>query len=137
MKKNIVWLFVGLILFALGGYQNTQYEDNSLLVSATITDIKTKDDTDDGPISYKHTYYGEYTVDGKHYSNKKLTTKYTSTSLPDLSRGDTIEIRVNPNNPDKQVAEGGLFIVGGFVLIIYNSIVLIKSKKKNKTITAE
>ena len=135
MKKNIVWLLIGLILLALGGYQNTQYEENSLLVSATITDIKTVEDTDDGPISYKHTYYGEYTVDGKHYSNKKLETKYTSSHLPDLSRGNTIEIHVNPDNPDKQVAEGGLFIMGGFALIIYNSIA-IALRKKNKTKTA-
>ena len=111
MKKNIVWLVVGIILFSLGGYQNIQYEEKSLLVNATITDIKTVDDTDDGPISYKHTYYGEYTIDGKCYSNKKLTTKYTSSHLPDDKIGSTIGIHVNPENPNKQVAEGGLFIM--------------------------
>ena len=130
MKKHIILLIVGIILFSLGIYQNIQYEEKSLLVSATITDIKTEDDTDDGPISYKHIYYGEYTIDGKYYSNKKLATKYTNSHLPDHKIGNTIEIHVNSKNPNKQVAEGGLFIMGGFVLIIYNSIFLIKLKKK-------
>lgn len=87
MKKNIIFLIVGIILFSLGGYQNIQYEEKSLTVKATITNIKTKDDTDDGPTSYKHTYYGKYTVDGKKYSNKQLTTRYTSSHIPEYSRG--------------------------------------------------
>ena len=116
-------------MFSLGGYQNMQYEEHSIIVDAKITDIKTVDDTDGGPVSYKHTYYGSYTINGKEYTNKKLTTKYTGSFMSDLHRGDTIEIRVDPSNPNHKVADGGLFIVGGFVLIVYSGIILYKRKK--------
>ena len=133
MNKNIVWLLVGLVLFALGMHQNIQYEDNSLRVYATITDINTEDHSDDGPASYLHTYYGEYTVDGKRYANMKLDSKFSSSWEPQYSRGDTIEIQVTPNKPEKQMANGDLFGVAGFALIVYNLSVLIKSRKKETT----
>lgn len=136
--KNLIFLIVGIIMFSLGAYQNTQYEENSLIVMATITHVETTDETDDGPISYKHTYYGEYTVDGKLYTDKKLGSSYTSSSFPPNVRGDLIEIRINPENPDKKVAEGGLFATAGFVLIIYNGIKVLGSRKtKKEETTAE
>ena len=128
--KNIIFLVIGIILFTLGGYQNTIYEEKSLIVKATVTDIKTKEDYDSG---YSHTYYGSYTVDGKTYKNKKLTTYYTNSSFPeDLFVGDTYKIRVYPDNPEKEVAEGGIFITVGVILIVYNSVVLYKRRKRNK-----
>ena len=132
MKIHIILLIIGIVLFFLGGYQNVQYEEHSLLVNATITEIKTIDDTDDGPITYKHTYYGMYTVDGKEYTDKKLATRYTSSFIPDQKKGDTVEIRVYPDNPEKQVAEGGLFSVLGTGLIVYAGIVLFKKRKARK-----
>ena len=132
MKKNTIWLIIGIIIFIMGAYQNTQYEEHSLNVEATITRVKTVDDTDDGPISYKHTYYGDYTVDGKEYTNKKLDTKYNSSHIPDLHEGDTIEIKVYPDNPSKKVAEGGIFIMLGFGIMIYNIIVIVQAKKRRK-----
>ena len=134
--KNIIWLIIGLILFGLGGYQNTQYEEHSLLVTATITDIKTVDDTGDGPTSYKHTYYGEYTVDGTLYTNKKLTTTYTNSSWPDLHTGDTVEIRVKADNPSKKEPEGGFVITVGVLITVYNAYVLIKRKKAKKNMVS-
>lgn len=130
MKKHIILLIIGIILFSLGGYQNIQYEEHSLVVNATITNIETVNDTDDGPISYKHTYYGNYTANGKEYKNKKLTTKYTSSSLPDFYNDGTVEIRVYPDNPEIKVAEGGLFIMGGFALMIYGGVVLYMNRKQ-------
>ena len=132
MKKNKIWLIIGIIIFILGSYQNTQYEEHSLIVDATITRVKTVDDTDDGPISYEHTYYGDYTVDGKEYTNKKLAKKYNSSHIPDLHEGDTIEIRVNPDKPSKMVPEGGWFIMVGFGITIYNIIMIVRAKKRIK-----
>lgn len=132
MKKHIIILIIGIVVFGMGIYQNTQYEENSLMVTATITDIKTVDETDEGPISYEHTYYGEYTVDGEEYSNKKLKTSHTSSITPDFNEGDTIDIRVQIDDPSKKVAEGGLFIVGGFTVTIYSIVVLIKNRKQLK-----
>ena len=132
MKKNTIWLIVGIVLFIMGSYQNTQYEEHSLTVSATITSVKTVDDTDDGPISYKHTYYGDYTVDGKQYTNKKLESKYNSSHIPDLHKGDTIEIRVYPDNPSKKVPEGGWFITVGFIMVVYNIIKIRKLKRMDQ-----
>ncbi len=130
MKRNLIFLIIGLILFALGGYQNIQYEEHSLLVDATVTDIKSKDDPDGG---YTHVYYGSYTVDGTEYTDQKLTTKYTNTMMPeDLFVGDTVELRVYPEKPGKKVAEGGIFITVGVVMTVYNAIVLHKHRKRAK-----
>lgn len=86
MKKQIIILIVGIVMFALGGYQNIQYEEHSLVIDAVITDIETDYDSDD-VTSYSHTYYGEYTVEGKKYTNVKLKTSYTNSSSPDLFCG--------------------------------------------------
>lgn len=47
--KNIIFLVIGIILFTLGGYQNTIYEEKSLIVKATVTDIKTKEEKETKP----------------------------------------------------------------------------------------
>lgn len=128
MKKYTILLIIGIVIFVLGGYQNIQYEDHSLVVAATITDIKTVDNSD-GPTSYSHTYYGDYSVEGINYTHKKLKTSHTGYSYPDLSRGDIIEIIVDPDNPGKRVTDGGLFVMGGLGLIVYSTVVLIKKHK--------
>jgi hypothetical protein len=61
MKKYIIALIAGIVLFSLGAYQFIQYEENSLTVTATISDIETVE-TDDG---YRYPYYVDYTVDGE------------------------------------------------------------------------
>lgn len=135
MKRNIIFLCIGIILFALGGYQNIQYEEHSLLVDATVTDIKTEEDLDSG---YKHVYYGSYIVDGKEYKDIELITRYTNSMMPEnLFVGDTVEIRVYPDNPAKKVAEGGIFLTVGAVLIVYNSVVIHKKRKIAKAQNAQ
>lgn len=131
----VILLILGIILFLLGSYQNDVYENGSLQVQATVTDIRTTDETDDGPVSYKHVYYGEYTANGKTYTDKKLHTAYTGSSKPKYSRGDTIEITVNPENPGKKVAEGGIFLIVGFILILWNAVCLFKNRKEHKEAT--
>ncbi len=135
MKRNIIFLCIGLILFILGGYQNIQYEEHSLLVDATVTDIETEEDIDSG---YEHVYYGSYTVEGKEYTDIKLTTRYTNSMMPEeLFVGDTVEIRVYPDDPGKMVAEGGLFITAGVIMTVYNSVKIHKIRKRAKEEKAE
>lgn len=129
MNKNTLWLIIGIIVFVLGAYQNSIYENESAKVKAVITDIKTRDDSED--TSYQHTYYGEYTINGKTYKNQKLKTEYGGYS-PDKSKGDTITIRVYPDHPEWQVPEGGLFGVVGLVLIVWNAVALRKNKKQKQ-----
>ena len=129
MNKNAIFLIIGIILFILGGYQNIQYEENSLTVPATVTNVKTRDDTDGGPTTYKHTYYGEYEVDGKKYENVKLDTAYTSSYTPKYSVGDQLKIKVYPDNPDTKVPEGGIFLTVGLIMAVWNLVLLVKSKK--------
>lgn len=136
MKRNVIWLIIGLVILALGGYQNVRYEEHSLLVTAVITDVKTEDDTDDGPTSYKHTYYGDYVVDGETYTDKKLDTSYTGSHIPDKHAGDTVEIRVYPDNPAVQVAEGALFIMVGLALTIFNGIKVHKFRKQQNDVNS-
>lgn len=131
MKKSVIILIVGLVVFFLGVYQNYQYEEQSLKVKATITDIETEDDDDGG---YKHTYYGKYEVDGKTYKNKKLQTRYDNSYMPDKSVGDTIKITVDPENPNRKVAEGGIFGVVGLIMTVCGIVMVVKDKKaKEKT----
>jgi len=134
MKKAIL-LIIGVILLAIGGFQNTRYEDQSITVTAVITRVDTDDRTDDGPISYKHTYYGEYTVDGKTYTDVELAAKYTSDSTPDPSVGGTMDIQVSPEDPGETLSDGGIFIVAGMVLVVWGIVSIVKARKKAKTET--
>lgn len=135
MKKFIIWLVVGIILFGLGGYQNIKYENLFVDVDATVTNINTVDDSDDGPTGYKHIYYGEYTLDGKKYTDVELTTKYTSSISPDHPEGSTISIRVNPDDPSGDASDGGLLIVAGFIVIGWSIVILVKAKKNKDAVS--
>ncbi|MBR5570744.1 MAG: hypothetical protein IKW10_07635 [Oscillospiraceae bacterium] len=130
MKKNRLWLIIGIIIFVLGLYQNNIYENESVKVKAVITDIKVEDDTDDA--SFRYIYYGDYTVNGKTYTHKKLKTEYGSYSTPNRFTGETISLRVYPDHPGRQVSEGGVFGVVGLVLIVWNAVALRKAKKQEK-----
>ena len=129
MRK--ICIIIGIIFFLLGSYQGYRYETVGIRVDGIITNVKSKDDTDDGPTSYKHTYYGYYEVDGEKYENKVLATKYTSSHKPDYSKGDKIELVVNPNNPKREMAEGGFFCMAGFLIILFGIFGFRKKKSDN------
>ena len=126
MNKNVIWLLVGILLFTLGLFQNIKYEEGSIKVDAEITRIKTRDDPDG---DYIHTYYGSYEVDGVVYEDQKLDTYYGGDYIPPKSKGDTIRITVDPEKPERKVAEGGIFGTVGLVIVVYNIVKLVKAKK--------
>lgn len=126
MKKNVIWLLVGILLFTLGLIQNNKYENGSIKVDAEITRIKTRDDSDG---DYIHTYYGSYEVDGVVYEDQKLDTYYSSEYIPPKAKGDTIRITVDPKHPKWKVPEGGLFGTAGLVIVVFNIVKLVKAKK--------
>lgn len=130
MKKALIILIVGAILAGLGFYQFVQYEENSIVVDAVVTDIKTKEDSEG---DFIHTYYGKYTVNGKEYTNVKLQKGYSESRYDyNLHVGDTVELRVNPQNPAKKVAEGGLFGTVGLVMVVYGAVLRSNAKKAAK-----
>ena len=132
MAKLYIGLIVGLILFSIGAVMNTKYEDEGIAVSAVITRIETEDDTDDGPISYKHTFYGTYTVDGNTYTDVRLGSYYNSSTTPPQSVGDAYDLIVNPDNPSKQLPEGGLFLSAGMILSVVYGVKIYQERKKAK-----
>ena len=135
MRNTVIFLIIGIILMSIGFYRFIQYEDHSVVVNAVVTDIKTKDTTDD---EYVHTYYGKYTVNGKEYTDVKLEKSYSASSFDyKYHVGDTIEVRVNPENPAKKVSDGGFFSTVGFVIVVYNAVVLNKYRKAIKAAQAE
>ena len=132
MKRNLIFLIVGVVLFTVGLCLNLRYEETSIVVQATVTDIDTKE-TSDG--EYRHVYYGEYTVDGKIYENKKLTTQYSDSETPDeLLVGDVIALRVSPDNPNRKMWEGGFLGAVGLVLTVWNAVVLYRRCKQAKAL---
>lgn len=127
MNKNRIWLIVGIIIAVLGFIQYSNYQDNSTTVTATISDIQTGLQTDDG--DYLQTYYGDYTFNGETYTHVKLESRYEDSQFPRLHTGDTMEIVVSNDNPGHKMSEGGLFGTIGFVMIVWNVVALRKAKK--------
>ena len=124
--KKLILLLLGIVLLFIGCNKNTEYEDRSVIVNAIVTEIDTDQDLDTH--RYEHRYYGDYTVDGKEYTHKLLDTKYTDSSFSGSYVGDTMEIRVKRDKPNRRSTDGGLFIVGGVVLIVFG-IVAIKEQR--------
>lgn len=122
--KKLILLIIGIVILVVGCRKNIQYEDHSIVVNAIVTEIDTDQDLDD--YDYTHYYYGDYTIDGKEYTHQLLDTKYSDSSWSGSYVGDTIEIRVKPDKPGRRSTDGGLFIVGGVLLIVY-SIFIAKS----------
>ena len=114
--KKLLLLLLGIVLLFIGCSKNTEYEDRSVIVNATITEIDSDQDLD--TYRYKHRFYGDYTIDGKEYTHKLLDTKYTDSSYSGSYVGATMEIRVKRDKPNRRSTDGGLFIVGGIVLIV-------------------
>lgn len=133
MKKHTIWLAVGAIVFCVGLGINFIYENKSVAVEAVITGVDTTD-TSDG--DYRDAYYGTYTVDGETVTDKKLCTLYRSPG-EDYAHpvGDTYELRVNPDRPNRKAPEGGVFGVVGLVLVVYHGVMIRRHKRMVKKLT--
>lgn len=87
MKGSTILLLVGILVFSVGCIGPFMYEDaieKGYKVEATVTRIKEGTDvgTDGMPDSTVYTYYGEYEVDGKKYTDVKLGKSYDEKSTP-------------------------------------------------------
>ena len=111
MKIKIICLVIGILITVLGFIQFWRYENNSITVEATVTEIRTREDTDSDNTGdrYSHVYYGEYTIDGKKYDKVHLKTEHSNDMMPKNHKGDEIEIVVDSSNPGRKMAEGGIF----------------------------
>lgn len=138
MKVTVIFLIIGIILTCVGFYMFMQYEENALTVDAVVTDIDIDEDTDsDSATAYIHTYYGEYTVDGKKYTGVKLQKEYTNSAFPEKHVGDTVEFTVNGDNPGEKAKDGGFFSTAGLVTVVVCAVKLRKYKKLQKASETE
>ena len=133
MKSSTIWLLVGIALFLVGCIGPMMYEnakENGYQVEATVTRVEERDRTnDDGPDTTVYTYYGEYELDGKTYTNVKLGKSYDTKQYVE---GSTMQVVVNPNNPGSTMFEGGVICTVGFVIMVV-AIVMKFSERKKKT----
>ena len=132
MRKTVIFLVIGIILTSVGFYMFMQYEENAITVDAVVTDIDIEDNDSDSGSAYKHIYYGEYMVDGKKYTDKKLDTRYSNSMFPEQIVGSTIKVTVNGNNPGKIAKDGGFFSTVGVVMVVVCAVKLRKYKKLQK-----
>lgn len=133
MKLIVFILIAGIIFTCVGFYMFMQYEENAFTVDAVVTDIDIKEDSDsDSSTAYIHTYYGEYTVDGKKYTDVKLERRYSNSQFPEQYVGDTIEFTVNGENPDRKAKDGGFFSTVGLVTVVVCAVKIRKIKKKTE-----
>lgn len=117
------WLIIGIVILCLGLALNMIYEESGIPVTATITRISTRS-SDEG---YRHTYYGSYTVGGKEYTDKKLSSSYSSDMSSDRQQGDTMQIVVSESG--RMLPQGGVLGVLGLILVVWNAYKLIRRKK--------
>lgn len=134
MKGSTILLLVGILVFSVGCIGPFMYEDaieKGYKVEATVTRIKEGTDigTDGMPDSTVYTYYGEYEVDGKKYTDVKLGKSYDEKKY---AVGSTMGVVVNPNNPGGTMSEGGVICTVGFVIMIIAVVQKFSERKKKK-----
>ena len=116
-KFNWIWILAGILLVIYGLYQEIQYSDNSVSVTATITHIKSGEDNmgDVGGDEYM-VYYGEYILNGKRYSDVRLA---SHSGKPKYEVGDTLSVQVDGSQNGK-VAKGGQgqILIGGVLILL-------------------
>lgn len=137
MKKsltNVMIVLLPIAIFLLGCIQPMRYENaiaKGYKIDATITKVESKVEE----VEYAGEYtvdsiYVDYEVDGQKYENVKVG-KYSDGG----SKGEVIQIVVNPNNPGKVMKQGGVLATVGFILMLVMYIpaivATVKEKKKN------
>ena len=132
MKVKIICLVIGIVLTVLGFIQFWNYENRSITVEATITEIRDRVQTMDDVYDYRYVYYGEYTVDGEKHEMVRLKSEHSNDPAPKHKVGDKLEIVVDKKDPGHKMAEGGVFGTVGIVMIAWNMIALCNDKKKKK-----
>ena len=135
MKKGILifgigCIVLGIVCLLVGIAQDKAYEENTIECAALITDIDSSDSAASPGVSYFHTYYGKYMVNGKTYSDIKIISEIAGSKEPRYSVGQTILIEVNKQNPT-QLSENGnvayvvccVMIASGIFFIIISRLI--------------
>ena len=130
MKSSTKILLVGIVMMAISLTVNMFYEDakaQGYEIDARITRILCHESTDPG-MDDTYVAYGEYEVDGKVYSNKRL-----GYCPDDAVVGETMKIVVNPNDPEDRLPEGGVLAVFGLPIVCYALYLKHKERKAAKS----
>ena len=128
-------MILGILLFLVGCIQPIRQEfarEDGYEVEATIVEVKERDehDSESGYVSTSYTVYADYEFKGTEYNHVKVG-KYYNTDQYYV--GKTVTVVVDPNNPGKLFAEGGVLCVAGFLLAIGAIVVKIRARKSRQT----
>lgn len=113
----IILLVIGFFVTISGAGANMKYRKNTIECDAVITRVNTEVDNGGEFTEYDHTYYGDYVVDGKEYTNIELDKTHGGSSEPEYSEGETIKIKVWKDSPEKIAGNGTIYYIVGFVLL--------------------
>ena len=130
MKSSTKILLVGIVMMAISFTVNMFYEDakaQGYEIDARITRIVCRTSTDPG-MDDTYVAYGEYEVDGKKYSDKRLG--YCS---DDAVVGESMKIVVDPDDPEDRLPEGGVLAVFGLPIVCYAIYLKHKERKAAKS----
>lgn len=118
------FLGIAFIIIGISTYINNNEEaKNAITIEATITKIEENYRAASGQEPYyQYDLYVDYTFDNVEYNDKKIN---LSSNLYNI--GDKIEVKVNPDNPDKPIyIEQSKFaiiiIIIGIILILFEII---------------
>ncbi|MBE6928585.1 MAG: hypothetical protein E7467_08935 [Ruminococcaceae bacterium] len=129
MKSSTLLLLVGILLFTIDFFINMDYEDaraKGYEIEATITRIDVRESNDAG-MDDIYVAYGEYEVDGRTYTNKRL-----GHCGEDDYVGGKMTVVVDPDDPGDTEFEGGVLAVVGFIMMIVALIWKYKDRKAAK-----
>ncbi len=126
-------MILGIIALLFGSIQGSRHEKEGIQLTVTISDIKTSEDFSDVVNElYTHTYYADYTYNGKEYTHVEVSKTRTSSWLPTKKVGDTIDIVLDPDDPEKMSSDGGILSVIGCITIIVCIVLITKKRKSEK-----
>lgn len=135
MKKYgsyILFFLIGFVLVMVGSGKNSEYKDaaaSGYKVEAVITSVDSNIKTDTaGDLVTEYTYYGDYELNGIHYTNVTLK----KDTYAEYQVGDTCSLVVNPKTPDKEMDGGFFFSFFGVLLMGWTVYEVIKAKKERK-----
>lgn len=133
LVASIVLFIISLIFRGLSIYQYRQYEKYALTVMATITNIEKKEvimETETMTDGYEYTYYGEYVVDDKLYTDKYLGYRKTYDDESLYSVGDLYFVEVNSLKPSERMLDGGYFSMISFGFLLGGVLTYVVYKKR-------
>jgi hypothetical protein len=94
-----IFMVVGILLLGIAGWvyhSKNQFEERAVPITGTLDSYTSYEDTDDGTTTTMYTPVFIYEYSGKSYTRPGTV----SSSSMDYEIGETVEILIDPDNPD-------------------------------------